>query len=91
MSNKIILTMLALAMLAFVNLSEAQQPKKVSRIGYLSGGESSLPQAFVQALRDLGYNEGKNIVFEYRRRAGGWHDEPGSVPRLRPASRRWRP
>ena len=42
MSKKIILTMLAAAMLAFVNPSEAQQPKKVpadriprSRIGFV--------------------------------------------------------
>ena len=36
MSKKIILIMLATVMLALVNLSEAQQPKKVPRIGYLT-------------------------------------------------------
>src|SRR5512144_970814 len=49
--------------------AEAQQPAKVYRIGYLSGGlASSSPdiEAFRQGLRDLGYVEGKNLVIEYR-------------------------
>lgn len=53
---------------------EAQQPKKVSRIGYLasSGGEplKSRLAAFQQGLRDLGYVEGKNIIVEYRTAEG---------------------
>jgi ABC-type uncharacterized transport system substrate-binding protein len=50
--------------------AEAQQPKKVSRIGYLTGatpeGQSVRIEAFRQGLRELGYVEGKNIVIEYR-------------------------
>ena len=46
--------------------AEAQQPGKVFRIGYLGAGGSGPPQAFLQGLRDLGYVEGKNIIFEYR-------------------------
>src|SRR6266550_1448016 len=49
---------------------EAQQPKKVSRIGYLSNtdaaGESTRAEAIRQALRELGYIEGQNIATEYR-------------------------
>jgi putative ABC transport system substrate-binding protein len=48
---------------------EAQQPDKVTRIGYLSSSTrlSSLSDdAFRQGLRDLGYIEGKNIIVEYR-------------------------
>ena len=49
---------------------EAQQPKKVPRIGVLHSGSpsSTAPQreAFRQGLRDLGYIEGQNIVVEYR-------------------------
>jgi putative ABC transport system substrate-binding protein len=48
---------------------QAQQPKKIPRIGFLSGaGVPSGPsvQAFQQGLRDLGYVEGKNILVEYR-------------------------
>ena len=51
--------------------AEAQQPKKVPRIGYVSGsGDPKTPgpivEAFRQGLRDLGYIEGKNILVEYR-------------------------
>ncbi len=49
---------------------QAQQPKKVPRIGFLStGSPSTTPariEAFRQGLRELGYVEGKNIVIEYR-------------------------
>ena len=52
-------------------LTEAQQPKKVPRIGFVSGvGDSNNPgpgiEAFRQGLRDRGYIEGKNIAVEYR-------------------------
>jgi putative ABC transport system substrate-binding protein len=49
---------------------DAQQPKKVPRIGYLSAGGNSpcsgRCEAFRQGLRELGYVEGKNIIAEYR-------------------------
>ena len=48
----------------------AQQPAKISRIGFLSTtSPSNVPtrlEAFRQGLRELGYVEGKNIVIEYR-------------------------
>ena len=50
--------------------AEAQQPKKVPRIGYLSNtdpaGESTRSEAIRVALRELGYIEGQNIAIEYR-------------------------
>jgi putative ABC transport system substrate-binding protein len=51
--------------------ARAQQPGKVSRIGYLSPGSATIGplarhDAFLQGLRDLGYVEGKNFVIEYR-------------------------
>src|SRR5262245_8145413 len=50
---------------------EAQQTKKVPRIGYLSSGSASFRTgAFRQGLRDLGYVEGKNIIIEYRNAEG---------------------
>jgi putative tryptophan/tyrosine transport system substrate-binding protein len=62
--------LVAVVMLAFAVIAEAQQPTKISRIGYLGGGSpSSNPariEAFRQGLRELGYIEGKNIVVEYR-------------------------
>jgi len=51
-------------------LAKAQQAKKVPSIGYLSSSSPSSTRetvgAFRQGLRDLGYIEGQNIVFEYR-------------------------
>ncbi|HXV50173.1 MAG TPA: ABC transporter substrate-binding protein [Candidatus Binatia bacterium] len=49
---------------------EAQQPKKVHRIGYLSAFEpvyeSPRAEAIRSALRELSHVEGQNIVTEYR-------------------------
>ena len=51
-------------------VAQAQQPKKVSRIGYLSAadpaGESTRSEAIRLALREIGYIEGQNIAIEYR-------------------------
>ena len=50
--------------------AEAQQPKKVPRIGYLSSlglaRESARSEGIRLALRELGYIEGQNIAIEYR-------------------------
>jgi putative ABC transport system substrate-binding protein len=50
--------------------ARAQQPKKVFRLGYLSGTdpatESSRVEAIRLALRERGYIEGQNIATEYR-------------------------
>src|SRR3954447_22574182 len=57
-------------MLAVGVIVEAQQPRKVFRIGYLYQGDrisdSTRIEAIQRALRDLGYVEGKNLAFEYR-------------------------
>jgi putative ABC transport system substrate-binding protein len=65
-------------------IAEAQQPKKIPRIGYLSpSGDSNTPGpmvgAFRQGLRDLGYIEGKNILVEYRYIEGKPDRIPGFV------------
>jgi putative ABC transport system substrate-binding protein len=50
--------------------AEAQQPKKVPRIGYLSSfdpaSESPRSEAIRLALRERGHIEGQNIAIEYR-------------------------
>jgi putative ABC transport system substrate-binding protein len=47
--------------------ADAQQPKRVFRIGYLASNEvKARIDAFRQGLRDLGYTEGKDVIIEYR-------------------------
>ena len=66
------LTSLALGAMLFALgfPAEAQQPKKVYRIGYLSGSDSATDaprfEGIQLALRELGYVEGQNIAVEYR-------------------------
>jgi putative ABC transport system substrate-binding protein len=70
MRKKIIAFALTAVLLALSFPAQAQQPKKVPRIGFLSGSPPSSitarTEAFRQGLRDLGYVEGKNIVIEWR-------------------------
>ena len=58
--------LVAVVLLAVAVIADAQQPKKVPRIGYLSGSSPSANaaryKAFGQGVRELGYVEGKNIV-----------------------------
>jgi putative tryptophan/tyrosine transport system substrate-binding protein len=62
--------------------AEAQQPKKIHRIGYLSNtdpvNESTRSDAIRRALRELGYIEGQNIAIEYRYSEG----KPDRAPEL---------
>ena len=62
--------LVAVVLLALGVIAEAQQPKKVPRIGYLSATdparESARAEGIRLALRELGYIEGQNIAIEYR-------------------------
>src|SRR5262245_25683724 len=55
---------------ALCQSAEAQQPAKISRIGYLSNADAATDSARAEgirlALRELGYIEGQNIAIEYR-------------------------
>src|SRR5499426_122896 len=66
--------LVAVAVLAVGVIAQAQQTKKVPRIGYLETGSPSSTketiEAFQQGLRDLGYIEGQNITIEYRSAEG---------------------
>jgi putative ABC transport system substrate-binding protein len=64
------LTFSGAMLLALSIPTEAQQPTKIPRIGYLivafPSTSPARTEAFRQGLRELGYVEGKNIVIEYR-------------------------
>jgi putative ABC transport system substrate-binding protein len=66
--------------------AEAQQPKRVPRIGYLSTGSGTKHdpriEAFRQGLLDLGHVEGKNINIEYRYAEGSSERLPGLAEEL---------
>jgi putative ABC transport system substrate-binding protein len=70
MTRKITVLTLCALLLALSLPAEAQQPKKVPRIGYLSNtdpvGESTRSEPIRLALRERGYIEGQNIAIEYR-------------------------
>ena len=70
MGKKAIVVLLVGLALASVHPAEAQQAKKVPRIGvlwpFLPTVGPPLAEAFRQGLRNLGYVEGQNIAIEYR-------------------------
>ena len=70
MNKKIIVSMLAALIPASVQLVEAQQPKKIAKIGYLLASTPAAAahniEAFRQGMRELGYVEGKTLVLEVR-------------------------
>jgi putative ABC transport system substrate-binding protein len=70
MNRRTAIWRLATFFLTASSLAQAQQPKKVPRIGYLSNTdparESARVDAIRLALRERGYIEGQNIATEYR-------------------------
>src|ERR1700752_4065855 len=70
MKTKILVYALPVLILAAVHLAEAQQTRKVARIGFLdastASGSAVLVDAFRQELSKLGWIEGKNITIEFR-------------------------
>ena len=63
--------------------AQAQQPSKIPRIGFLTGGGNPFSfEAFRQGMRNLGYIEGENIVIEYRSAEGDQERIPGLVTEL---------
>ena len=70
MKKKITVLTLCAMLFALCSSADAQQPGKVSRIGFLdtstASGSAVLVEAFRQELSKLGWIEGKNITIEYR-------------------------
>ncbi len=82
MNRKIVICLLTTALLFTVPFVEAQQSKKVPRIGLLSYNSASLQaprvKTFREGLREIGYVEGQNITIEYRYADG----QPDRLPAL---------
>jgi ABC-type uncharacterized transport system substrate-binding protein len=78
---------LSALLIALCAPAEAQQSKKVPRIGFIGGsGITNNPRSnfnvFLQGLRDLGYVDGKNIVIEHRDAEGKLDLIPSLVDEL---------
>ena len=84
--KNILSILLVIAVMGVGAKVDAQQPAKISRIGFLSTtSPSNVPtrlEAFRQGLRDLGYVEGKNIVIEYRYAEGNIDRLPALLDEL---------
>ena len=66
---------LGAVLLTVVVTATAQPVAKVSRVGILDGGSpfperQALWNEFKEALREAGYDEGRNVVFEFRWTSG---------------------
>jgi putative tryptophan/tyrosine transport system substrate-binding protein len=71
MKKTVLLSILVVVVQLAVGVkAQAQQPKKVPRIGFLAltppAPLSTRVEAFRKGLRELGYSEGKNISIDYR-------------------------
>jgi putative ABC transport system substrate-binding protein len=88
MKRSAVLSILVVAVqLVVVVITQAQQPAKVPRIGYLSGsGDGTNQGPFVEALRQgllkLGYVDKKNLMIEYRGAEGHIERIPDLVNEL---------
>jgi putative ABC transport system substrate-binding protein len=86
MKIKITVLILCAMFLALCFPAEAQQAKKVPRIGYVAGASrstiSTRIEAFRQGMRELGYVEDKNIVIEWRFGEGKQDRLPALVAEL---------
>ena len=82
MKKKVTVVMIGAFILACFQLAEGQQPGKMARVGYVAPtGTITSNTGFAalrEGLRDLGYIEGKSILFEYR----GADGKPDRIPAL---------
>ena len=81
MRRREFISLLGGAAVAWPIAARAQQPAKVPHIGFLDLGPASARASRVEALRgglrQLGYIEGRNLIFEFR-----WADSIEHVPKL---------
>ncbi len=69
MREKILLFVVA-TLLPFVQPAQAQQQKKIPRIGWIDIDGSGPRRGFLTGLRERGYVEGQSVIIEYRSAQG---------------------
>ena len=79
MKRRSLALLLVLASLSAPLAAEAQQSGRIHRVGVLSmlAGPNPRTQALQRSLADLGYEEGRNIAFEWKWAAGSTERLPG--------------
>ncbi len=86
MDRRTFITVVSASILAAPLAPEAQQPEKLSRIGFLGpAAERVYMEALLSlraGLRELGYVEGKNIAFQYRFAEDKYDRLPGLAAEL---------
>jgi putative ABC transport system substrate-binding protein len=85
--KRFLLSIALCALLLALSLpTQAQQPTKIYRIGYLSATDratdSPIAEGVRLALHDVGYIEGKNIAIEYRHADGKRNRAPEFLAEL---------
>ena len=74
MTKKLFVWLLAIVFLRVVSSAHAQQATKIFRVGILGTEAKERKERLAQYLRELGYVEGKNVMYEVR--ASGDEPEP---------------
>ena len=84
MDIKTIIVLLVWLAFASVHLAEAQESKKIPRIGFLASGANSenTRRILRQGLRELGYVEGKDFTVVYRSAEGKFDQLPALAAEL---------
>jgi putative tryptophan/tyrosine transport system substrate-binding protein len=80
MRRREFITLVSGSAAAWPFVARAQEATKVYRIGFV--GLPERPEAFRAGLRDLGYQEGRNIVIEYRWAEGRYERLPALFAEL---------
>jgi len=86
MRQRISIWLLTTVLLITASFADAQQPKKVPRIGFLTAASASSQtvrlEAFRRGLKDFGYFERKNITIDYRFAEGNLDRVPSLAAEL---------
>jgi putative ABC transport system substrate-binding protein len=73
MRRREFITLLGIGAAAWPLIATAQRPEKPHRLGFLAlvpGENATLMQALLERLHELGYSEGRNMIFDYRSAEG---------------------